>query len=49
MERIEVLESTVLVIEQDVEDLQNENALINVRMFDIEMDVFDKENSIQGL
>ena len=42
-ERIEILEDTVLVIEQDVEELENEDALINVRLFDIEMDVFDNE------
>ena len=48
-ERIEILEDTVIVIEQDVENLENEDALINVRLFDIEMDVFDNENAIEGL
>ena len=48
-ERIEILEDTVLVIEQDVEELENEDALINVRLFDIEMDVFDNENAIEGM
>ena len=48
-ERIEILEDTVLVIEQDVEELENEDALINVRLFDIEMDVFDNENAIEGI
>ena len=47
-ERIEILEDTVIVIEQDVEELENEDALINVRLFDIEMDVFDNENAIEG-
>ena len=37
------------MIEQDVEDLENEDALINVRLFDIEMDVFDNENAIEGV
>ena len=40
-ERIEVLEDTV-------EELENEDALINIRLFDIEIDVFDNENAIEG-
>ena len=42
------LEERIEVLEQEVEDLENEDALINARLFDIEMDIFDNENAIEG-
>ena len=42
------LEERTEVLEDTVEEVENEDALINVRLFDVEMDVFENENSIEG-
>ena len=42
------LEERIEALEQNVEELENEDALLNVRLFDVEMDVFENENAIEG-
>ena len=42
------LEERIEVLEQEMEDLENEDALIIARLFDIEMEIFDNENAIEG-
>ena len=45
---IDELEERIEVLEDTVEDLENEDALINVRLFDYENDIFENENAIEG-